>query len=84
MAEDTEEIVHDSTEWTRAVNRGKLIHVNDIVFSIFVEMELVLRKNFESSKPSLHEVVEVIKMCFLLGQLYLQAGNRKILTFFFA
>ena len=60
MAEDTEKSVHDSTEWTRAVDRGKLIHVNDIVFSVFVEMVLVLRKNLKSSQQSLHEVVEVI------------------------
>ena len=60
MAEDTEESVHDSTELTRVVDRRKLIHVNDIVFSVFVEMELVLQNNFKNSKQSLHEVVEVI------------------------
>ncbi len=60
MTENTEESVHDSTDWTKAVDRGKLIHVDDNTFSLFAEMELILRKNLKSCKENLSEVGDII------------------------
>ena len=42
--EDTEECMDESVEWTRSVDRGGLIHVSDVVYEVFVRMELVLRQ----------------------------------------
>ena len=50
MIESTEESLHDSTSWTKAVDRGGLIHVNDCVFDVFAEMEIVLWKNLKACK----------------------------------
>ncbi len=52
--------MHDSTDWTKAVDRGKLIHVDDNTFSLFAEMELILRKNLKSCKKNLSEVGDII------------------------
>ena len=60
MIESTEESLHDSISWTKAVDRGGLIHVNDYVFDVFAEMEIVLRKNLKACKQDLRQVVEVI------------------------
>ena len=37
-----------------------MIHVNDCVFDVFAEMEIVLRKNLKACKQDLRQVVEVI------------------------
>ena len=60
MIESSEESLHDSTSWTKAVDRGGLIHVNDCVFDVFAEMGIVLRKNLKACKQDLRQVVEVI------------------------
>lgn len=51
---------HESVKWTKAVDRGKLIHVNDILFSFFSEMELVLRNSLRQNSRDLSQVVELI------------------------
>ena len=40
MAEDSYKSVVDLAEWTQAIDRGGLIHVNDNIFSVFAEMEV--------------------------------------------
>lgn len=60
MIESSEESLHDSISWTKAVDRGGLIHVNDCDFDVFAEMEIVLRKNLKACKQDLCQVVEVI------------------------
>ena len=59
MAEDTDESVLDSAEWTRALDRG-LIHVNDIIFSVFTEMELALLRNLAVYKENFCQVIDLI------------------------
>ncbi len=41
--DDVDESMDESGEWTRAVDRGALIHVSDMVYTVFATMELVLR-----------------------------------------
>ena len=60
MAEDTDESVLDSAEWTRALDRGGLIHVNDIIFSVFTEMELAFRRNLAVYKENFCQVIDLM------------------------
>ena len=41
MTENSEG-VHDSIEWTKAADRGSLIHVDDMIYGVFVKIELVI------------------------------------------
>ncbi len=49
MAENNpDECVHHSAQWTRAVDRGGLVHVDDTVYSLFAKIELFIRKHLKS------------------------------------
>ena len=50
MIEDSPS-AHHSADWTSAVDRGGLIHVGDITYSVFAEIELVIRQ-YLSGKPA--------------------------------
>ena len=43
VEEDASERVDESDKWTTAVDRGGLIHVSDLVYQVFADMELTLR-----------------------------------------
>lgn len=62
--DDTQESTDESRQWTRSVDRGALIHVSDIVYTVFATMELVLRQYLSSKRAQeiegLREVVEQI------------------------
>ena len=40
----------DSKEWVNSVDRGGLVHVSDLMYSLFVELELVLRHHINSQQ----------------------------------
>ena len=50
MIEDTDDSLHSSTKWTKAVDRGGLIHVDDTVYMVFAEIELVVRRYLKTKK----------------------------------
>ena len=50
MTDGADESEHDSTEWIKAVDRGGLIHINDVTFSVFMEIEMVVRRQLESKR----------------------------------
>lgn len=62
MVEGADESVHDSTKWTKAVDRGGLIHVNDIIYKKNFEMELVTRRYQKSKRPCDQQLQEVIDL----------------------
>ena len=49
---DNDDSIDDSAKWTKSIDRGGLIHVNDIVFSVFAEMELAVRRNINKKNPT--------------------------------
>ena len=70
--EDTDESVHESAKWTQAIDRGRLIHISDTLFSVFAEIELDLQRNLGQNSPDLSEVVECViidEKVLLNGQL---------------
>ena len=61
--EDTGECIDESEEWTRSVDRGGLIHVNDMVYHVFATMELVLREYLNGRRAQdSDELQEVTKL----------------------
>ena len=63
MAEEADNSEHHSADWTRIMDRGKLIHVDDIVYSVFAEMELVIRQYLKGKKArdvQLHSTIDLI------------------------
>ncbi len=60
MAENTEGSVHDSTDSTKAVDRGKLIHVDDNTFSLFAEMELIFVRTLKKLQGKSLIIVNVL------------------------
>ena len=63
----------ESSKWIKTVDCGSLIHVSDSVFSVFAEMELVLRKKriaLLRIYPKLWKVLLKMKEFFSLGQLF--------------
>ncbi len=61
---DTAESMDESEERTRSVDRGTLIHVNDMIYTVFATMELVLRRYLNGRRAreidGLQEVTEHI------------------------
>ena len=49
---DNDDSIDDSAKWTKSIDRGGLIYVNDIVFSVFAEMELAVRRNINKKNPT--------------------------------
>ena len=37
-------------KWTKAIDRGGLIHVDDTVYMVFAEIELVVRRHLKTKK----------------------------------
>ena len=42
----------DSAMWVKSVDRGRLVHVNDMLYTFFLAMELVLRRHLASHRAS--------------------------------
>ena len=62
MVED-EGSMHHSADWTKAVDRGGLLHVDDITYTVFTEMELVTRRYLNTKTAhdvDMSSVVELI------------------------
>lgn len=59
--------VDESEEWTMAIDRGGLKHIDDNTYMVFATMELVLRQYLSSKKaseiPGLQEVTEKMTSC---------------------
>ena len=43
---------HSSEDWTLAVDRGGLRHIDDMTFKLFVSMELELRRHLHADNVS--------------------------------
>lgn len=52
MTEEPKESTHNSADWIKAIDRGGLIHVHDMVYSVFAEMEIVVCQVYKNSKSS--------------------------------
>ena len=60
---DKENSMDESSDWTRAVDRGGLIHIDDMVYSAFISIELVVRQHLTSKmaeEEGLHKIVGII------------------------
>ena len=49
MIEDTDHVYTQFCKWTKAIDRGGLIHVDDTVYMVFAEIELVRRRENQKS-----------------------------------
>ena len=43
---------YDSEEWTNFIDRGGLVHIDDTLFSTFLEIELEVRKHLDSASET--------------------------------
>ena len=50
MIEDTDDSLHSSTKWTKAIDKGGLIHIDDTVYMVFAGIELVVRRHLKTKK----------------------------------
>ena len=48
----------DSDDWMTVVDRGGLKYITNMVYMLFVSVELVLRKNLPTDQPRLPSVTE--------------------------
>lgn len=55
--------VDESEEWTMAIDRGGLKHIDDNTYMVFATMELVLSSKKASEIPGLQEVTEKMTSC---------------------
>lgn len=61
MVEDSpEECTDESSDWTKSVDRGGLIHVSDIVYCVFESMELVIRRYFSTEMARTTGLLNVV------------------------
>ena len=44
-------------KWTKAIDRGGLIHVDDTVYMVFAEIELVVRRHLKTKKAHNHRYI---------------------------
>ena len=58
VIEDADVSMHESTKWTKSVDRERLIHISDPLFCVFAE--IVLWSNLSQEPQDLSEVVELI------------------------
>ena len=52
MIEDTDDCLHSSTKWTKAIDRGGFVHVDDTVYMVFAEIELVVQRHLKQKSSS--------------------------------
>ena len=52
LSESGVEQEDDSATWLKSVDRGRLVHVNDMLYTFFVAMELALRRHLASHQAS--------------------------------
>ena len=78
VEEDASERVDESDKWTTAVDRGGLIHVSDLVYQVFADMELILRMYLKHRPDDVVELSKVkdlpVKMLSLVGRLLALTG----------
>ena len=54
-------------KWTKAIDRGGLIHVDDTVYMVFAEIELVVRRHLKTKKAHnqrLTDCMDIIENVF--------------------
>ena len=71
---------HHSADWIKSVDRGGLVHVDDMTYTVFVEIELVTRRYLNSKSArdvNMSSIVELIMvdMCYFHGPLLQQVGK---------
>ena len=55
---DPDEMHDESDDWMNTIDRGSLKHITNMVYMLFVSVELVLRKHLQGDQPSLTTVKE--------------------------
>ena len=65
LKEEGNDLTHSSEEWLQAIDRGGLVHVNDMTYMLFTALEQALRPCLGSmennSKLNIKEVSKVIQ-----------------------
>ena len=65
LKEEGNDLTHSSEEWLQAIDRGGLVHVNDMTYMLFTALEQALRPCLESmennSELNIKEVSKVIQ-----------------------
>ena len=60
---ENERSTHHSADWIKSVDRGGLVHVDDMTYTVFVEIELVTRRYLNSKSArdvNMSSIVELI------------------------
>ena len=55
--DDSSSDLSATEDWTNLVDRGSLIHVNDITFMVFTSMELEVRKHLKTTSTGMKEMI---------------------------
>ena len=66
-----------STDWINLIERGGLIHVNEMMYQMMKQMEIIVRPYLKSESTTLNDdAIKAISQCFvLLGASFWNVGS---------